>query len=418
MTAEVTWQDRVEASAYASLGFLYSLTKAGSITSLLTPRQVGVASVEEWNMVHGVQMPVMSRVNKPTGSTIAIITKVLNSLEVLGLRSNSLHRLLDQIKNLPMSEQAILDSSGIKLVGVTSDSLIKLDSVIITNSFVNMVKYIGSEAARKIVRMKDDEDKLLIVGFEDISLFTRVLQDVKNTSTRRNVRKVQLSNRGLARERNKMSRISGNTVTKIAQQDLGSWRSWKIDYAALARLFASERTLVASVDTMEDLIEKVSICLNLSAQAVQVVMFLECGWPEHVGRMRTGYRTTMPRDDGSLSFRGVSQAGKDFWTDVREYASDRGARVPALPEQGTLVMQIASPFIYADRYRESPRNGFKLVDWPLTAGIVYSFHQQSRGGLGSGFKTLKNVEGQSGPSLQVIKTAAAQYRKVAPSGYF
>lgn len=213
-----------------------------------------------------------------------------------------------------------------------------------------------------------------------------------------------------------MSNVNSSNIMSIALSSFDEWNSWGINYPALKKVLAAQKSTFATVDELGEIMEAVAPALNVPAQALQTVMFLECGWPEHESRRKTGYRNSMPRDDGSLQYRGVSQASKDFWIDVSEHLRKYGIVVAGVPERATLAEQIVSPFIYVDRYRQSPVNGKRLTEWPLTPGIIYSFHQQSRQGLGNGFSRIAGE--QSGVSAKVVLATGRLYRKRAPSAFF
>lgn len=213
-----------------------------------------------------------------------------------------------------------------------------------------------------------------------------------------------------------MSTVNSSNVMDIALASFDEWNSWGINYPALKKVLAAQQSTFATVEELGKIMEAVAPALNVPVQALQTVMFLECGWPEHAGRRKTGYRNSMPRDDGSLLYRGVSQASKGFWIDVSEHLRKYGVVVAGVPERATLAEQIVSPFIYADRYRQSPVNGKRLTEWPLMSGIIYSFHQQSREGLGNGFTRVAGK--QSGISAQVVLATGRLYRKRAPTAFF
>lgn len=208
-----------------------------------------------------------------------------------------------------------------------------------------------------------------------------------------------------------MSIVNSSNVVEFSQAKFGDWNSWGINYSALKDALARNTLTVATVDELGQIMEAVAPALGVPVQVVQAVIQLECGWPDHEGRKRTGYRSSMTRDDGSTNYRGVSQASKGFWLDVRQRLQQKGIEVPSSPEQASLAAQVIAPFVYADRYRRIPINGNYLTDWPLTSGIIYSFHQQSLQGLGNRFSKVSG--NQSGASTRVVLATGQLYRNNA-----
>lgn len=415
------WERRLDTGYEWGSAVFLSLTKAGNIVSLLQPSSSGDGTVEGWRRMNGQNLPpVSSGQAKPRGTTLKSIQDTLNKVEQallsLSLISASLLRLKDAIRELLAQDaQATLDSNQV-IAGYEKDALISFTNEEVFQIYSNMSKFIGKDAANKIVKPKDNEDRLLLVSFLDISQLPRVSQETKNVSTRRNASSGPLSFRGVARRRQKMSIVDSSNVMEIALASFGEWNSWGIDYPALKRVLAQQTATFATVEELGEIMEAVAPALNVPVQAVQTVIHLECGWPDHIGRRSSGYRNSMPRDDGSTLYRGVSQASKAFWIDVSERLRQKGIDVAGVPERATLAAQIVAPFVYADRYRRSPVNGKYLTDWPLTPGIIYSFHQQSRQGLGNGFSKIAG--NQSGVSSRVVLATGRMYRRSAPSTFY
>lgn len=415
------WERRLDTGYEWGSAVLLSLTKAGNIVSLLQPSQLSDGTVEGWRRTTG-QKPLVfeKRQVMPRGTTLKSIQDTLNKVEQallsLSLISESLARLKVAIQTLlNQDDQAALDSGQV-IAGYEGNALISFTNEEVLSIYSNMTKFIGKDAANKIVKPKDNEDRLLLVSFLDISQLPRVSQETKNVSTRRNASSGPLSFRGVARRRQKMSTVDSSNVMEIALASFGEWNSWGIDYPALKQVLARQQATFATVEELGKIMEAVAPALNVPVQAVQTVIHLECGWPDHIGRRNSGYRNSMPRDDGSTRYRGVSQASKDFWIDVSERLRQKGILVAGVPERATLAAQIIAPFVYADRYRRSPVNGKYLTDWPLTPGIIYSFHQQSRQGLGNGFSKIAG--NQSGASSRVVLATGRMYRRSAPSVFF
>lgn len=417
MTLSEQWERRLDtAYEWGSTAFL-SLTKSGNVIGLLAPSKLGEGTVDEWNELNGVRKDVLASAGMSLKTVLDILRKVEKALHSLGLVSGSLARLKICLIDLVSKDGDAALSKHQVIAGYDENALISFTNDEVLLIYSNMVNFIGSKAAKKIVKLQDNEDRLLMVSFLDISLGSRGFQETKNVSTRRTVGNEQLSFRGEARGRHKMSNVNSSNVETLANSEFSTWNAWGINYPALKQVFSSFKQTIVSAEEMVPIIDAVAAALNVPSEAVQVVLHLECGWPDHTGRAKTGYRSSMTRDDGSTSYRGVTQASKGFWIDVSGRYKDKGIAVAAVPERATLAEQIAAPFVYLDRYRNTVRNDRRLTEWPLTPGLVYSFHQQSLQGLSSTFKQLTNAAGQSGPSLKVIRTTAELYRRAAPTKF-
>lgn len=415
------WERRLDTGYEWGSAVLLGLTKAGNVVSLLQPSPLGDGTVDGWRRTHGEKpLSAVMQPKAPRGTTLKSIQDTLNKVEQallsLSLISESLVRLKAAIQTLlDQDGQAALDNGQV-IAGYEKNALISFTNEEVLQIYSNMSKFIGKDAANKIVKPKDNEDRLLLVSFLDISQLPRVSQETKNVSTRRNASSGPLSFRGVARRRQKMSTVDSSNIMEIALASFGDWNSWGIDYPALKQVLARQQATFATVEELGEIMAAVAPALNVPVQAIQAVIHLECGWPDHIGRRNSGYRNSMTRDDGSTLYRGVSQASKAFWIDVSERLRQKGIDVAGVPERATLAAQVVAPFIYADRYRRSPVNGKYLTDWPLTPGIIYSFHQQSRQGLGNGFSKIAG--NQSGISSRVVLATGRLYRRNAPVAFF
>lgn len=370
------WERRLDTGYEWGSAVLLSLSRAGNIVSLLQPSPLGDGTVEGWRRQtdQSIYTPVKI-VETPRGTTFKSIhdtlIKVDQALFSLGLISSSLARLSGAIdKILAQDELATLDSNQV-IAGYEKNALISFTNDEVVQIYSNMLKFIGRDAANKIVKPKDNEDRLLLVSFLDISRRLRAAQGTKNVPTRSSVSIGPLSFRGEARRRQKMSNVNSSNVENLATAEFSSWNAWGINYPALKQVFARFKQTIVSAKEMEPIIDAVAAALNVPSQAVQVVLHLECGWPDHIERAKTGYRASMTRDDGSTSYRGVTQAGKGFWIDVSGRYKAKGIIVAGVPERATLAEQIAAPFVYLDRYRKTTINGRRLTEWPLTSGLVF-----------------------------------------------
>jgi len=371
-------------------------------------KQRGVQNPQRSAKTTAIVQPLAYSVKQQNGVAVKTVRntaiKVNGALLKLNLLSTSLNNFINLLDNELQQDPDATFPENKRVIGVTKDSIVFLDTRLLSISRSNMVKYIGGRTADIIMLGKDDEDKLLILSFLDISLVPRASQGAKNVPPRRSARIGQLSflERSV-RRRNKMSTVNNSNVIELSNRAFGVWSAWRIDYAALNRLFKEETRTSVDANGLLEIMNKVAVCVNASEIVPQVIMNLECGWPN-----RDRYVNTMPRDDGSMSYRGVSQAAIPFWTDVRDQLKGKGITIPTRPENSTLAMQIASPFIYADKYRRTQIGSNRLSDWPLTPAVIYSFHQQSLGGLKASFNPGKAIGSQSGASLQVVKVAFQQ----------
>lgn len=410
------WERRLDTGYEWGKAALLSITKSGNIVSLLQPSTLGDSTVDGWRRMQGLQPLKAAPRGTTLKSIIDTLTKVEQALLKLELISYSLLRLKGALEDLLHQDDEASLNEGQVIAGYEKNALILFTNEEVVQIYSNMTTFIGKDAANKIVKPKDNEDRLLMVSFLDISRRPRAAQETKNVSPRSSVSIGPLSFRGAARRRQKMSTVNSSNVLEISQAKFDDWNSWGINYPALKQVLARHTETSASVDELGEIMEAVAPALGVPVQAVQAVIHLECGWPDHVGRMRTGYRSSMPRDDGSTLYRGVSQASKSFWIDVSERLQQKGIQVAGVPERASLAAQIAAPFVYADRYRRSPVNGNYLTDWPLTPGIIYSFHQQSRQGLGNRFS--KVAGNQSGASTRVVLATGRMYRRSAQTEFF
>lgn len=178
---------------------------------------------------------------------------------------------------------------------------------------------------------------------------------------------------------------------------------WSIDYKLLRDLAKNRTRTVGSADEVWQLAQDVATAVNLDPQIVGVVLHFEYDFPA-----RSTYRSAATRDDGSTTYRGITQASLPFWMDVRSHAASKGWNIRASrPENASLFEQIAAPFIYLDRYRK------RVASHLFTPAMIYTLHQQGPGAAANGFA---NVAGsQSGVSLRAVKAAqlGARGRQVA-----
>lgn len=170
----------------------------------------------------------------------------------------------------------------------------------------------------------------------------------------------------------------------------------------LADLARGRPQTVADVDRVWQLCQDVASGVGFDAQVVAAVLALEYDFPN-----RRLYRANAPRDDGSLRYRGITQASVDFWSDVYNHANSKGFRLRARrPENCSLFEQICAPFIYLDRYRRSV--GGHLV----TAAMIYALHQQGPGEAERGFSRIAGSQSKRSVGVVQIATNGAKGRQM------
>lgn len=168
---------------------------------------------------------------------------------------------------------------------------------------------------------------------------------------------------------------------------------WVIDYKLAQDLSRTRTRTVASNAEIASLCEDVALCVGFDATVVATILALEYDFPN-----RSMYRASATRDDGSKTYRGITQASMPFWADVRDFAQKKGLKFRSTrPEDGTLFEQIIAPFIYLDRYRGS------VASHLVTPAMIYALHQQGPGAARQQFSSI--VGSQSGRSVSVVKIA-------------
>lgn len=169
--------------------------------------------------------------------------------------------------------------------------------------------------------------------------------------------------------------------------------NWKPDYKVLKKLGSLRRQTSATAVELWDLIQDVATAVQLPKEVVAVVLHFEYDFPA-----RSMYRASATRDDGSKTYRGVTQASMPFWMDVTSHAASKGYQIAARrPESASLFEQIAAPFIYLDRYRSRVKGHL------FTPAMIYALHQQGPGAASKGFQTVAGS--QSGASLRAVRAA-------------
>lgn len=354
---------------------------------------------------------VSSKKPAPSVSTRNLLTvgelrrnclRVNSALLKLDLLSRSLGLFIDKLDEALLTKSVVGFDRNRDLINTIGNPVVLLSAMEVKKSQSNMSLYLGPTATSKILKLRDIEDKLLLLSFADIE---KVTDSKPEVVTRRKtnvffIKRVRNINR-----RKKQMEVNRSNILEVAAKPFMEWADWRIDYAGLQDALNRYKDVVTDASGLRTIMEQVASSMNIPAEAMKVVIAIECGWPDG----RSSYRATMPRDDGSLLYRGVSQASKGFWQDIREYAAARGVKgIPTLPENATLAMQVAAPFIYLDRYKKIPSNKVSVYDFPLTPALVYAFHQQSRGGLAKSFNPGSALGIQSGQSMKVLRIAHSQ----------
>lgn len=273
--------------------------------------------------------------------------------------------------------------------------------------------WLGQEYASRISKLQNPVDEFILFAFVNYEIVDiqnsagkeRVNRGI-NVSYGRNVS--QLLSKGSDVHQNFSGVKKGMEINpSIAVQPFNTWDKWKINYRALGEFVTTSTTKIADAATLRTMAEKLSPIVGAPVSAIELLLAIECGYPS-----RNIYRTTMPRDDGSRRYIGITQISVPFWIDVqRQVRAKKLANWPARLE-ATLEQQMAAPFIYADKYRDARTvdSGYiSLEDFPLSPALLYAFHQQSFGGLKTRFSTLAGV--QSGPSVQIVKAASRSYKR-------
>lgn len=258
MALSEQWERRLDtAYEWGSTAFL-SLTKSGNIIGLFAPSQLGKGTVDEWNELNGTRKDTPASAGTSFKSVLDVLMKVEKALLKLGLISGSLNRLKTGLIDIISKDGNATLAEHQVIAGYDKNALISFTNEEVLLSYSNMVNFIGLDAAKKIVKLQDNEDRLLMVSFLDISLGSRGFQGTKNVPTRRTVRSEQLSFRGEARGRHRMSNVNSSNVETLATADFSTWNAWGINYPALKQVFVRFKQTIASATEMEPIIDAVA----------------------------------------------------------------------------------------------------------------------------------------------------------------
>lgn len=342
-----------------------------------------------------------------------IAKSVNDDLRSLGVISRSMDEVLPVLKRytkdfgdaLIPKQRLVALSDKIGFITVNRDEVIySLDSI---------RNWLGPEYATRISKLQNPIDELILFAFVNYEIV-----DIQNSPDNERVnREITVSHgRNVSQLLSKGSDVHQNFSgvknkvkidPKSAALPFNTWNKWKIDYRALGEFVASSKTKIADANTLNRIAQVLSPIVGAPVSAIELLLAIECGYPT-----RSTYRSTMPRDDGSRMYIGITQVSTGFWTDVQQQVRAKGLVAWPSRMQATLEQQMAAPFVYADKYRDT-RNGdtndISLQDFPLSPALLYAFHQQSFGGLRSKFTKLKGV--QSGVSVEVVKSAARSYTR-------
>lgn len=222
----------------------------------------------------------------------------------------------------------------------------------------------------------------------------------------------------------------------VNEPALGRIAGFKIDYAKLRRDSANFTDTGAGLPRMREIIAGVAAALGIPTQFIEVVLNMECGYPEE-----KVYRSDMPRlgdsrkrlpdprypnpvewaatlpqyregaklNRGAQIYIGVTQISWSFWHDVVNHKPMLEARI-VLPQawwMASLYWQVAAPFIYFDRYRDNFPQSTMLVP-----SVVYALHQQGPGGAQNNFSKIAGT--QSGKTPTIIRAAQQAMRGRTP----
>jgi hypothetical protein len=342
-----------------------------------------------------------------------IAKSVNDDLRSLGVISRSMDEVLPVLKRYSKDFGAALIPKQ-RLVAV-NDKLgfitVNRDEVIF--SLDSIRNWLGPEYATRISKLQNPIDELILFAFVNYEIV-----DIQNSPDKERVnREITVSHgRNISQLLSKGSDVHQNFIgvrnkvnidPKSAALPFNTWDKWKIDYNALNVFVKSNQTKVADAKTLNDMARVLSPIVGAPVASIELLLGIECGYPN-----RATYRSTMPRDDGSRTYIGITQVSTPFWTDVQRQVRDKGLGAWPSRFDATLEQQMAAPFIYADKYRDTRNadtNDISLRDFPLSPALLYAFHQQSFGGLRSKFTKLKGV--QSGVSVEVVKSAARSYTR-------
>lgn len=218
---------------------------------------------------------------------------------------------------------------------------------------------------------------------------------------------------------------------------IGRLTGFQIDYAALRAASVQFTDTGAGLPRLKEIISGASKALRIPKEFIEVVLHMECGYPEdkvykssmprlgdaskrlpnpeypHPGdwaASQARYRVGAQANANTQRYIGITQISWGFWKDIRETAGMQSARIilPAAWWEASLFWQIVAPFVYLDRYRSK----FPVAT-VLTPAVVYALHQQGPGGAEDQFNVI--IGKQSGKTPNVIKAAqhAMQGRRTA-----
>lgn len=338
---------------------------------------------------------------------------VNDDLRLLGVISRSMDEVLPVLKRyskdfgdaLIPKQRLVAINDTLGFIQVNRDEVIySLDSI---------RNWLGPEYATRISKLQNPIDELILFAFVKYEIV-----DIQNSPDKERVnREITVSHgRNVSQLLSKGSDVHQNFIgvkskvkidPKSAALPFNTWDKWKIDYEALGVFISGNKTKIADASMLNKMAQKLSPIVGAPVSAIELLLAIECGYPN-----RSSYRSTMPRDDGSRMYIGITQVSTPFWTDVQRKVRDKGLVAWPSRMEATLEQQMAAPFIYADMYRDTrskDTNDISLRDFPLSPALLYAFHQQSFGGLRSKFTRLKGV--QSGISVEVVKSAARSYTR-------
>lgn len=225
----------------------------------------------------------------------------------------------------------------------------------------------------------------------------------------------------------------------VNEPALGRVGGFKIDYVKLRRDSANFTDTGAGLPRMREIVAGVAAALGIPSQFIEVVLNMECNYPEEKvyqsdmprlgdGRKRlpdprypnpSEWAATLPKyregakaNAGAQMYIGVTQISWGFWQDVTTAEGMVSSRT-VLPQawwMASLYWQIAAPFVYFDRYRNKFPGTTVLVP-----SVIYALHQQGPGGAQNNF--AKIVGNQSGKTPKIIRAAQSAMRGRTPNIY-
>lgn len=396
------------ASLYAAEA-LATLSRGGlMIFELLRPSQLGNSSLPS-------SYTNELSIYKYSYEYVYVTAKSVNDdLKKLGVISRSMEEVLPVLKRYSKDfGNAIIPKQRLVAINDTIGFIqISRDEVIY--SLDSIRNWLGQEYATRISKLENAVDELILLAFANYEIV-----DIQNSTGKERVnREINVSyGRNVSQLLSKGSDVHQNfngvkkTVNinpATAAQPFNTWDNWKVNYEAIGVFVNSSKTKVADVATLRKMAEKLSPLVGAPVSSIELLLAIECGYPS-----RSTYRSTMPRDDGSRMYIGITQVSTAFWTDVQRRVREKGLSAWPSRMEATLEQQMAAPFIYAEMYKNvrnaKDTNNNSLRDFPLSPALLYAWHQQSFGGLRSKFTKLAGV--QSGISVEVVKAASRSYRR-------